>query len=179
MSTPASNQSTAASPLAVPLATVFGLGKIPVAPGTAGSLAGVALYAPLHYFLTGLPLAFTFSAALCVLIPVSLWSAVAARPHWGGDDPQPIIIDEVAGQLLTFAGPVLLALLNLLAWNPGWKMLLAGFALFRLFDIAKPWPISRVDRLPDPRSIVYDDLVAGIFAGVILGVVSLLGWLDG
>ena len=125
-----------------------------------------------------LPLALTYTAVLCVLIPVSLWSTVAARPHWGGTDPQPIIIDEVAGQLLTFAGPILLLLLNWIEWRPGWKMLLAGFLLFRLFDIAKPWPIRRVDRMPDPRSIVYDDLVAGMFAGLLLGVLSLFGWLD-
>ena len=173
----ASDTRTPYSPVGVKLATVFGLGRIPFAPGTAGSLVGVALFAPLHYFLDGITLAVAYTALLCVLIPISLWSAVAARPYWGGEDPQAIIIDEVVGQMLTFVGPVLLMLLNGLVWLPNWKMLLAGFVLFRFFDILKPWPIRLVDRLPDPRSIVYDDLVAGIFAAAILGTVSLFGWL--
>ena len=177
MSEPA-GAATGYSPVGVTLATVFGLGRIPVAPGTAGSLAGVALFAPIHYFLDGLTLAVTYAAVLCVLIPISFWSAVAARPYWGGEDPQPIVIDEVAGQTLTFAGPIILLLLNWLVWLPSWKMLLAGFVLFRFFDILKPWPIRLVDRLPDPRSIVYDDLVAGIFAAAVLGFISMFGWLS-
>ena len=164
--------------VAVYVATAFGLGYSPVAPGTAGSLAGVALYAGLHYGMSGTPLLAFYLGLSAALIVVALWSTDAALPKWGGRDPQAIVIDEVAGQWLTFAGPLLLMQFKGLAWSPSWKTLAAGFVLFRLFDIAKPSLARRAERLAGSGSIVYDDLVAGVYAGVLLAFMAFMGWLN-
>lgn len=169
----------AAPSKAVQFATVFGLGYAPVAPGTVGSLVGVALYAPLHYGLSGVPLKLLYLFVLCAVIPIALWSAENALPRWGGRDPQVIIIDEVAGQFAAFAGPMLLFHFKLFPWNPSWKMLLAGFILFRLFDIWKPGLVAKAEKVPDSRSITFDDLAAGgVYAAPILAFLAWMGWLS-
>lgn len=168
----------AAPSKAVQFATVFGLGYSPAAPGTVGALVGLGIYALMHYGLSGLPLKLLYLIVLFILLAVSLWSAENARPHLGGRDPQTIIIDEVVGQYLTFAGPMLLFHFQVLPWQPSWKMLLAGFLLFRLFDIWKPGLVSKAEKVPDSRSIVFDDLAAASYATLILAPVAWMGWLN-
>jgi phosphatidylglycerophosphatase A len=173
-----SNNAPAAPSKAVQLATVFGLGYSPFAPGTAGALVGLGIYAALHYGLSGLPLKLLYLALFFTLLPISLWSSENAQPRLGGRDPQTIIIDEVVGQYSTFVGPMLLFHFNVLPWNPSWKMLLAGFLLFRLFDIWKPGLVSKAEKIPDARSIVFDDLAAAGYATLILTPAAWMGWLS-
>ena len=105
--TPDAAPRAAANPLAVRLATAFGLGYAPMAPGTVGSLVAVVLFVP---FLFSVENVFAQAAYLFVLVAralVGLWSVEQALPHWGSADPQPIVIDEVLGQWLTYGSLVL------------------------------------------------------------------------
>jgi len=142
-------------------ATFFGIGRLRPAPGTWGSLA-----AALIWFAAGraLPLrsrtpvlASLALLALAVGIPAATRVARASRVK----DPQFVVIDEVLGQWITF-----------LAVPITWKTLLAGFILFRGFDIVKPPPLRQLEKLPGGTGIVLDDLAAGIFA---LAIMQLLG----
>ena len=151
------------SRLAVFLATAGGAGYAPVAPGTAGSAVGVLLY-----FMTW---KWTLASQLALLLVVSIlgvWASHEAARHFGSEDPGPVVIDEVAGQLLTliFAGgsPV---------------TLLVGFLLFRALDIVKPWPARRFEDLPGGLGIMADDLMVGFYGRAILLVVAPLAsaWL--
>lgn len=140
--------------LAPTLATWFGCGRLPRAPGTWGSLAALPL-AWLIAWLWG-PWALVATAAL--LFAVGVWAAgVYARAN-GQADPQAVVIDEVVGQCLT----LVVAPLHPLAY-------LIGFALFRLFDIAKPWPVSWADRsVGGGLGIMLDDVLAGLYGAAAL-----------
>jgi phosphatidylglycerophosphatase A len=149
------------SPLwATLIATFFGIGFLKLAPGTWGSLATVILWATATPLI---PVANRSSATITVAVIVTLIGIPAATRvsrAFGLKDPQFIVIDEVAGQLATLIGVPL-----------AWKTFLAGFILFRVFDIWKPFPIRRLERLPEGSGIVVDDLGAGIYA---LAVMHLL-----
>lgn len=135
------------------LAFGFGAGLSPVAPGTAGTLVAVALELLLRPL--GLPLRIAIVAAVCV---VGVWLCGESARRLGAHDHPGIVWDEFAGYLLT-----------MLVAPPGWPWILAGFVLFRLFDILKPWPIRELDHgIGGGLGIMLDDLVAGVFAGLIL-----------
>jgi phosphatidylglycerophosphatase A len=146
------------SNLAVRLATVGPLGMFPVAPGTVGSLAGLALCLVIRSaggpWLEGLTILLVFA--------VGTWAATQAERHFSTTDPGPVVIDEVLGQLITLA---------FLPASPAGY--LAGFLLFRLFDIVKPWPVSRLEALPGGLGIMADDAMAGVYGLVAL---RLLAW---
>lgn len=136
------------------LSTWFGTGFAPVAPGTAGTLAAVPLVILCGY------LGGWYS--LFILLAVTLtgiWASHQSRALLGEEDPGPVVIDEVAGYGLT---------LFLLPLN--WVTIGAGFLLFRFFDILKPWPVNRAERLKGGVGIVMDDLVAGLYAHLILRI---------
>lgn len=162
------------------LATGFGLGLVPRAPGTAGSLGAVAVFAPL---LLGLANPFVQLFYLIAMIGVALaalWAAEQALPHWGAADPQAVVIDEILGQLLTYGGLVLAAVLGRAPASLGaaaW-LLLIGFVLFRFFDIVKPYPIRQSERLPGAAGVLLDDTLAGVYAGVVLALLAWSGWLN-
>ncbi len=136
------------------LAVWFGAGLSPVAPGTAGSLAalpaGIALLwagGAWGWLLTGL--------AALLLLPLGAWAAARHDRRSGGHDAPEIVIDEVAGQWIALM-PV--------AWAVWWQILLA-FALFRLIDIVKPWPVGWIDRhLRGGWGVMADDIAAGAIA---------------
>ena len=132
------------------VASLGGIGRLRPAPGTAGSLAAVAAGAAL---LAWHPAALWLGAAAAV---GGGWWAVRAAGVQG--DPGWVVIDEVAGQWI--------ALLPLA--RPTWPGLLAAFALFRLFDIAKPGPVGWADRQPGAFGIMADDVVAGALAALVL-----------
>lgn len=148
------------------LATGFGIGRSPVAPGTAGSLAGLLLALALETA-GGLPWVL---AALPALTALGYWAIREECGNRGPADPPEVVIDEVVGQL-TATLPLSFVLHALdvppLALWPGW---LCAFLLFRLFDILKPWPISVLDRRQGPFWVLADDIAAGILAaaGVLL-----------
>jgi phosphatidylglycerophosphatase A len=203
--------------LALATATALGVGYIPKAPGTFGSLVGIAVAILTHpvsliviiglLFLGGgmgidVPMFRGHSAPVLLLIPslvallivgiIGVWSSSRAAAYAGLNDPQYVVIDEVSGMHLTlilaivplglptrllpaddasvFALYSALSLLN-------WKYLLLGFILFRVFDIWKPWPIRRLEKLPGGWGIMADDWMAGIYAAILLRVALHFGLL--
>ncbi len=150
--------------VAVQVATVGPVGHFPIAPGTAGSLVGMACVAVLQRLVGD---ARTFSIAVAVLgiilYGVGVWAASRAEKYFGATDPGAVVIDEVAGQILTF----------ILRPLPGWLWLLAGLGLFRLFDVLKPFPARRAERLPGGWGIMTDDVVAGAYSAVALFLLGL------
>jgi phosphatidylglycerophosphatase A len=135
------------------VATCFGLGYAPAAPGTVGSLPGVLLAFVLASA-GGWPAALTGAVAVAL---IGLWAAGGAAARLGEDDPRPVVIDETAGQMVT-----------LLFLPPTPAVLAAGFAIFRILDIAKPPPIRRLESLPGGSGIMADDLVAGVYGNLLL-----------
>jgi phosphatidylglycerophosphatase A len=152
---------------ALVLATAGGAGYAPVAPGTFGSLVGVALFACLA---PAGPLPVVVAIALTA--GLGIWAADEAERAFGKKDDGRIVIDEVAGQLIALL-PV--ALLVPVARTRSPLPLLAGFLLFRAFDIAKPGPVRWAERnFPGGRGVMFDDLVAGVFAALVLALALLL-----
>jgi phosphatidylglycerophosphatase A len=133
-------------------ATVFGAGLSPVAPGTAGTLAAV----PLFWLFSrgGFPVEL---AGLALVAALAVPAAGRAALLAGHRDPPAVVIDEVAGYLLAMLGHP-----ATLAW------MAAGFLLFRLFDVFKPFPVRALERLPGGWGIVADDLMAGAYAWLCL-----------
>jgi phosphatidylglycerophosphatase A len=149
--------------LAIVLATVGGVGRAPLASGTVGSLVALPLLAPLAALRSAsLP---GYVACLLVVIAVAVWSAGEAEEALGGGDHRTIVVDEVAGMLV--AG----------AFIPGtWLAAGIAFLLFRLFDVVKPFPANVFDgRMEGGIGVVGDDLVAGVYAGLLTWLV--LRWL--
>jgi len=134
------------------VATGLGSGYSPFAPGTAGSLVGLALVLPL----AGLswPVQLAATAALALL---GVLAAARVAQLLGRKDPGLVVVDEVAGQWITFLA---LPLTPVTA--------LAGFVLFRVMDIVKPWPARALERLPGGVGIMADDVAAGIYAHLVL-----------
>ncbi len=139
------------------LATGFHLGRIPYAPGTAGSLAALLVFLPLRH----LPWMFHLPV-VALLFAVGIYAADRAVIALSAKDPSAVIIDEVVGCWVA-----------LLGIPPHLAPILCAFALFRLFDIWKPFPADRVESLPGAWGIMLDDLVAGIYANL---SVRLLNW---
>jgi phosphatidylglycerophosphatase A len=140
---------------AVFVATVAYCGYFPIAPGTVGSAAGLVVYALVWWvhspvLETGLILG---------LFVLGIWAGTTAERYFGGIDPGPIVIDEVVGMLIT------------LAFIPvGWSAALAGFFLFRIFDVIKPYPAGRFERLHGGLGVMSDDAMAAVYANLSLRV---------
>jgi len=155
-----------AAPIAAPrsrlswlIATFFGVGFLPPGPGTWASAVTVALWwAAGHLLQPGwlVPAAVLVSLAITI-IGISP-STVVARES-GRKDPGFVVIDEVAGQMIALIGVPL-----------SWKYLLASFILFRSFDIVKPYPLRRLESLPEGTGIMMDDVGAGLYALVLLQI---------
>jgi phosphatidylglycerophosphatase A len=156
--------------------TTFGVGYLPLAPGTWGSLVAVGFYA----FLANLFSSYRYSpgatsteatvavihavilVAFAVFIILGIWAATHSIPLLGNTDAPQAVVDEVIGQLTTFL---------FIPFTSSWALIAAGFLLFRLFDIWKPFPIDKLQDLPGGVGVVADDVAAGILAGVLLSVV--------
>jgi phosphatidylglycerophosphatase A len=139
----------------VAIATVFGVGWSPRAPGTAASLVALP-FAWLIAFFGG---RFALLAASILVAALGAWACEHYVHEKGQADPPECVIDEIAGQWLVCA----FAPLGLLGY-------VFAFLLFRAFDIFKPWPIRAVERLPGGIGIMADDLVAGLFAGIVIAI---------
>ncbi len=140
------------------LATGFGAGYGPLAPGTWGSLPGLL-------FAWGLdrvagPSAVAGGAAFFAVVGV--WAAGRAAALLRAKDPGRVVVDEIAGQMVT------LLLLPLTA-----RVLGAGFLLFRVLDVSKPWPANRLEYLPGGSGIMADDLIVGLYANLILHALAI------
>lgn len=145
------------------IATFFGVGYFPVAPGTLTSLIVVLLY---KFYLHSLSWPF-YLLLLILLFSVGIFTSTKYSLEIKKHDPRRIVIDEAFGQLL-----VLFQIGE--SWGTGWLPLLSCFLLFRIFDIIKPFPIKKVETLPEGWGIVMDDLVAAVYAGVIINLYLLL-----
>jgi len=139
--------------LAVLLATVAYCGYFPIAPGTVGSAAGLVVYLLVWWTQSR-----WLEAALIVLtFVIGTWAATHAERYFGGIDPGPVVIDEVLGQLIT------------LAFIPvGVPAAIAGFVLFRIYDVIKPYPANRLEKFHGGFGIMADDAMAGIYANLAL-----------
>ena len=149
-------RSSLARRMASPIATCLGLGRVPVAPGTAGSLGALALGMLLVHYRGWGPAEFALLAT--AWLAPSIWAAHVVSTESGEKDPSRIVVDEAVGQWLTLAGAT--------AYN--WKSWLAAFLLFRAFDIWKPPPVRQAEGLPGGLGIVADDVVAGLYAALVL-----------
>jgi phosphatidylglycerophosphatase A len=145
--------------LGVLIASVGGVGYAPIAPGTAGSAVGIAAY-----LLTRAWSAPAQIALLLVVTAVGIWASTEGARHFQKKDPGHVVVDEVAGQLLT-----------LLLTGAGWAGAAIGFLVFRLFDIVKPWPANRLEALPEGLGVMADDLMVGVYGCAVMHV--LLRWL--
>jgi phosphatidylglycerophosphatase A len=156
--------------------TTFGVGYLPYMPGTWGSMVGVGIYILFGFIEAKATIGFlglnetqltawnhVFNAviflAFCLL---GIWAAGHSTKLFKHKDPSQAVVDEVIGQLLTF-------LFIPFTFNP--KLILAGFLLFRLFDIWKPYPIDSLQNLPTGIGVCADDILAGVYAGVILSII--------
>lgn len=149
------------------VATWFGVGLLPFAPGTWGSLAAL----PLGWIIHGLG-GFPALALACIVVTLAGWWATAAATRGQADhDPSEIVVDEVAGQwvaLLPLSAGLWFGGADpwLFPW-PGW---VGAFVLFRVFDIMKPGPVGWADRRNDALGVMLDDVIAGALAAVCIGV---------
>ncbi len=129
------------------LATGFGAGLVPVAPGTAGSVVGLG-----YWWLLAQTAPVVYWSVFVAGLAVAVWSAGATARAMNQSDPSCVVIDECAAMPLTLAGAI-----------GGWEVAL-GWVFFRLFDIWKPWPIRQSQRLPGGWGIVADDVLAAAYA---------------
>ena len=144
--------------LAVWLATAGGAGYSPFAPGTAGSAVGIVLY----LFTRTWPLAGQAGLVVGVSL-VGIWVSDVAATYFGREDPGQVVIDEVAGQLVT-----------LFATGAGVWGAVLGFGLFRVLDIFKPWPARGFERLPGGLGIMADDLMVGVYGNLLVRLARML-----
>ena len=150
------------------LTSCFGLGRLPLAPGTWGSLPPTIIFAVMYYLGSSAALISIVMAAMVFagsVVCVIFAPAVIAKT--GKADPREVVADEFAGQALTFlAVPFLL--IEPFASCPLWGTVLFGFLLFRVFDITKPYPIRRLEKLPAGWGVLADDLLAAVYATIVL-----------
>ncbi len=146
------------------VATVFGAGRLKPGPGTWGSLVATLLWWLIASHLASALRVPVLVLLIVVVVAVGIPAATLEARGCGKHDPSHVVIDEVAGQWVT-----------LLAVPLGWKPLLAGFILFRVFDILKPFPIRRLERLPEGTGIVVDDLGAGVYGLIVMQLLLHFG----
>lgn len=147
--------------LGVALATVGGAGFFPFAPGTVGSAIGVVVYLATRHWSAAWQV-----GLLLAITAVGVWAAGVTATALGREDPGPVVIDEVAGQLVT-----------LLLTGAGLTGAIIGFFVFRIFDIIKPYPARQLEALHGGVGIVADDLMAGVYGWVV--VTGILWWWPG
>jgi phosphatidylglycerophosphatase A len=149
--------------LALATATVGGIGYVPFAPGTFGSAAGLLIW-----WLLGPSLAIQ-GAAIVVIFVAGVWSAGVCERHFGRTDPGHVVVDEVVGMLVT------------LLLNPvGWGGALAGFLLFRIADVIKPFPANRFESLHGGLGVMADDAMAAVYSNLALRVIVVINqWVIG
>jgi phosphatidylglycerophosphatase A len=172
--------------LALAIATC-GVGYLPLAPGTWGSLVGVGIYLlwdllwgkyvqaygyghGIHKGYLYLWTALSLGLAFCLTM-VGVWAATRVEKLSGRKDPGVVVIDEVAGQFITFLA---------FSWfNPyaDWPLVIAGFLMFRVFDIWKPYPIRRLEVLESGLGVMADDVLAGAYAAIALSFIASIYWL--
>jgi phosphatidylglycerophosphatase A len=145
------------------IATCGYLGYVPIAPGTFGSAAGLAVF----FAVRSTGSVAVELAAIVVLFAIGIWSGTIAEHHFGGLDPGPVVLDEVVGMLITLA----LLPVNLTG-------AIVGFFIFRVLDVVKPWPSAQFEKLPGGLGVMADDGMAAIYGNLVMrGLIYLMpGW---
>ncbi len=157
--------------------TTWGVGYLPLMPGTFGSMVGVLIYFGVVWFDISVGVQFVTagytpeqvnalvwasnSILLITFIIIGIWASGRTIEILGNTDPSEAVVDEVLGVLIT---------LLFIPQGAGWIYILAGFGLFRLFDIWKPYPIDSLQSLPAGVGVCADDIVAGVYAGMCLSI---------
>jgi phosphatidylglycerophosphatase A len=158
--------------------TTFGVGYLPLAPGTWGSMVGVIIYLAIAWAEASVGInllergwnlvqisAWFHTVNLIVFLLfclLGIWAANRATKLFKNKDPQQAVVDEVIGQLIVFL---------FVPFGLHWGFVLAGFLLFRLFDIWKPYPIDSLQNLPAGIGVCADDILAGVYGGVCLTII--------
>ncbi len=183
--TPTTSSGKRKPSVSLAIATAFGLGYLPKAPGTWGSLGGVAVSLGMtwitsrsalqhmnterdaNFWTVGLLPAGVDYVVVILIALLGVYVAGRAAMYTGKKDPQFVVIDEVSGQMIAYFSPF--TLLN-------WKSFLLGFILFRVFDIWKPFPARQAESLPGGLGIMADDWIAGIYAALGLWLARAIGF---
>jgi len=165
------------------IAQGFGLGRVPIAPGTFGSLIGLLWFALLislgHWLL--------FSFGIIAGFFVSVWLCGAGEKILQQKDPGSVVLDEITAMPLCFVGWIIILVSDEGHWPKledffgarSWFLSVGIFAVFRLFDVAKPWPVKQSQSLPGGWGITVDDFLAAIYVSIVTGVIWLAkGWLS-
>jgi phosphatidylglycerophosphatase A len=152
------------------LAQGFGVGRIPVAPGTFGSVVGVLWFG----LLLAMGNLWLFTAGTIAAIALSVWLCGAAEKALGQEDPGSVVLDEIAALPVCFWGWVAIVI-----WKTGalpsfadfftartWPLTLGVFAAFRFFDVAKPWPVHQSQSLPGGWGVTMDDVLAAVYVNL-------------
>jgi len=163
--------------------TTFGVGYLPLMPGTYGSMVGVGTYLLIRHFesvggnflslynwQTARIEAWQHAVNLIVFLLfclLGIWAANRATQLFKNKDPQQAVVDEVIGQLIVFL---------FVPFAIGWQFVIAGFLLFRLFDIWKPYPIDSLQNLPAGIGVCADDMLAGVYAGICLALIYAISF---
>lgn len=159
--------------------TTFGVGYLPLMPGTFGSMVGVGIYAALastfgsfryspepaalEMFVAWIHAVILIAFLLFLLL--GIWAASRSVELLGNSDPPEAVVDEVIGQLVVFL---------FIPFTSSWLLIGSGFLLFRLFDIWKPYPIDDLQDLPGGIGVCADDLLAGVYAGICLSIIHAI-----
>ncbi len=144
------------------LATFGGIGYFPLGPGTLASIAALAIVRGFRVFVHAHAPSFLFWGIALTLPAIGAAHEVARER--GEKDPSVVVVDEVVGQWIALSGAPTLR---------DWHVWVIAFLLFRFFDIVKPFPIRRIEKLPGGVGIVLDDVMAGVYSAVVL---MILGW---
>jgi phosphatidylglycerophosphatase A len=160
------------------LTSCFGFGYLPVAPGTWGSLPPPVVFGLLCHFGASSVLTFIVMLVLaCIGCVVCVKFAPAVIAATGESDPREVVADELAGQAVTFL-TVPFLFTEVVSVGQIWFTAGLGFLLFRIFDIAKPWPIRKLEKFHQGWGVLADDLMAGVYAAVVLAFCVRL-WIVG
>lgn len=159
------------------IAQGFGSGCIPFGPGTFGSIVGLAWFALLL-----LPQSLViFFAGILLSIPFSVWLCGEAEKIMGESDPGSVVLDEIIAIPLCFASWLAALHFNKGVWPDAeyfflekWPMVLVIFVLFRIFDIAKPWPVRQSQKLPGGWGVTMDDVLAAVYVNIVVGGIWLV-----
>jgi phosphatidylglycerophosphatase A len=150
--------------LALSIATC-GVGYLPLAPGTFGSLVGLGIFLLFARLTTGAPLVAVVLALIVAVTLAGIWAGTRIEQLSGRKDPGKVVVDEVAGQLIALFPLTIFA-----HWSTG--LVILSFILFRFFDIVKPYPANRLQELDGGVGIMFDDLVAGVYGAVVVLIIS-------
>ena len=154
------------------ISTTLGAGYWPWGPGTAGAVAGLAVWMPLTLIASPPAVAGITAALIVIFTALGVWSATVVERYWG-EDPSRVVMDETVGQWITMLP------LAVYATGPGalacgrlWIAAAISLALFRFFDIVKPLGVRRMEALPSGWGVMADDILAGIYGGILMLIIN-------